>query len=155
MLTAVLIEGKVIADGTSFPDEREFSHKDLNCVFDFSLYFWNRWLISSPNFLGQTQSNSDSMPPAGVIVNKPHPITVTTSIPPSSRKMETEIKKPNIAVIEMKSGKKDPPQLTVQVCQGAWVENFKEKKIFALTLALKIYYVASWELCFHHGSSVL
>lgn len=128
MSTGMIIEGKMIADGTSFSDEREFSCKDLGCVFDFSLHFWNSWLISSPNFLGQTQSKSDSMPPTGVIVNKPHPVTVTTSIPPSSRKMETGIKKPNIAIIEMKSEKKDPPQLTVQVCQGAWIENFKEEK---------------------------
>lgn len=126
--TIVTRERKMIADGASFSVEREFSHKDLGCVFDFSLHFWNSWLISSPNFLGQTQSKSDSMPPTGVIVNKPHPVTVTTSIPPSSRKMETGIKKPNVAIIEMKSEKKDPPQLTVQVCQGAWIENFKEEK---------------------------
>lgn len=68
------------------------------------------------------------MPPTGVIVNKPHPVTVTTSIPPSSRKTETGVKKPNIAVIEMKSEKKDPPQLTVQVCQGARIDNFKGRK---------------------------
>ncbi|XP_022346722.1 protein TALPID3 isoform X3 [Enhydra lutris kenyoni] len=71
-------------------------------------------LIPMAILLGQTQSKSDSMPPTGVIVNKPHPVTVTTSLPPSSRKMETGIKKPNIAIIEMKSEKKDPPQLTVQ-----------------------------------------
>uniref|UniRef100_A0A8D0SR46 KIAA0586 n=1 Tax=Sus scrofa TaxID=9823 RepID=A0A8D0SR46_PIG len=71
-------------------------------------------LIPMAILLGQTQSNSDSMPPAGVIINKPHPITVTTSIPPSLRKTETRVKKPNIAVVEMKSEKKDPPQLTVQ-----------------------------------------
>uniref|UniRef100_A0A287AWS6 KIAA0586 n=1 Tax=Sus scrofa TaxID=9823 RepID=A0A287AWS6_PIG len=70
-------------------------------------------LIPMAILLGQTQSNSDSMPPAGVIINKPHPITVTTSIPPSLRKTETRVKKPNIAVVEMKS-EKDPPQLTVQ-----------------------------------------
>ncbi|XP_045143565.1 protein TALPID3 [Echinops telfairi] len=64
---------------------------------------------------GQTQSNSESVPPAGVIISKPHPITVTTSIPPSSRKPETGVKKPNIAVVEMKSEKKGPPHLTVQV----------------------------------------
>ncbi|XP_026336075.2 protein TALPID3 isoform X2 [Ursus maritimus] len=80
-------------------------------------------LIPMAILLGQTQSNSDSMPPAGVIVNKPHPITVTTSIPPSSRKMETEIKKPNIAVIEMKSEKKDPPHLTVQVLPNVDIDS--------------------------------
>lgn len=68
------------------------------------------------------------MPPTGVIVNKPHPVTVTTSIPPSSHKMETVVKKPNIAVIEMKSEKKDPPQLTVQVCQGAQIVHWKGRK---------------------------
>nr|XP_054522574.1 protein TALPID3 isoform X8 [Pan troglodytes] len=71
-------------------------------------------LIPMAILLGQTQSNSDTMPPAGVIVSKPHPVTVTTSIPPSSRKVETGVKKPNIAIVEMKSEKKDPPQLTVQ-----------------------------------------
>lgn len=69
------------------------------------------------------------MPPAGVIINKPHPITVTTSIPPSLRKTETRVKKPNIAVVEMKSEKKDPPQLTVQVCQCAETEKLKEKNL--------------------------
>ncbi|KAB0398365.1 hypothetical protein E2I00_019119, partial [Balaenoptera physalus] len=72
---------------------------------------------------GQTQSNSDSMPPAGVIVNKPHPVTVTTSIPPSSQKTETGVKKPNIAVVEMKSEKKDPPQLTVQVLPNVDIDS--------------------------------
>ncbi|XP_053529309.1 protein TALPID3 isoform X2 [Artibeus jamaicensis] len=72
---------------------------------------------------GQTQSNSDSMPPAGVIVNKPHPITVTTSIPPSSQRTGTGVKKPNIAVVEMKSEKKDPPHLTVQVLPSVDIDS--------------------------------
>uniref|UniRef100_A0A8I3P5H5 KIAA0586 n=1 Tax=Canis lupus familiaris TaxID=9615 RepID=A0A8I3P5H5_CANLF len=80
-------------------------------------------LIPMAILLGQTQSNSDSMPPTGVIINKPHPVTVTTSIPPSSRKMETGIKKPNIAIIEMKSEKKDPPQLTVQVLPNVDIDS--------------------------------
>ena len=71
------------------------------------------------NFTGQTQSNSDSIPPAGVRVNKPRPVTVTTSIPPSSPKVKAGVKKPNVAIVEMKSEKKDPPQLSVQVCPGA------------------------------------
>lgn len=82
------------------------------------------------------------MPPAGVIVNKPHPVTVTTSIPPSSRKTETGVKKPNIAVVGMKSEKRDPPQLTVQVFSVHEQKNLR-KKIFGLTLVLKIYYIAS------------
>ncbi|XP_027957204.1 protein TALPID3 isoform X2 [Eumetopias jubatus] len=80
-------------------------------------------LIPMAILLGQTQSNSDFMPPPGVIVNKPHPVTVTTSIPPSSRKTETGIKKPNIAIIEMKSEKKDPPQLTVQVLPNVDIDS--------------------------------
>ncbi|XP_069321096.1 protein TALPID3 isoform X4 [Eulemur rufifrons] len=80
-------------------------------------------LIPMAILLGQTQSNSDSMPPAGVIINKPHPVTVTTSIPPSSRKIESGVKKPNIAVVEMKSEKKDPPQLTVQVLPSVDIDS--------------------------------
>ncbi|XP_036910302.1 protein TALPID3 [Sturnira hondurensis] len=80
-------------------------------------------LIPMAILLGQTQSNSDSMPPAGVIVNKPHPITVTTSIPPSSQRTGTGVKKPNIAVVEMKSEKKDPPQLTVQVLPSVDIDS--------------------------------
>ncbi|XP_058423001.1 protein TALPID3 isoform X2 [Diceros bicornis minor] len=80
-------------------------------------------LIPMAILLGQTQSNSDSMPPAGVIVNKPHPVTVTTSIPPSSRKTETGVKKPNIAVVGMRSEKKDPPQLTVQVLPNVDIDS--------------------------------
>ncbi|XP_037688544.1 protein TALPID3 isoform X2 [Choloepus didactylus] len=80
-------------------------------------------LIPMAILLGQTQSNSDSKPPAGVIMSKPHPITVTTSIPPSSRKTETGVKKPNIAVVEMKSEKKDLPQLTVQVLPSVDIDS--------------------------------
>ncbi|XP_023582009.1 protein TALPID3 isoform X2 [Trichechus manatus latirostris] len=80
-------------------------------------------LIPMAILLGQTQSNSDTMPPAGVIISKPHPVTVTTSIPPSSRKPETGIKKPNIAVVEMKSEKKDPPHLTVQVLPSVDIDS--------------------------------
>ncbi|XP_061318408.1 protein TALPID3 isoform X3 [Pezoporus flaviventris] len=64
--------------------------------------------------LGQTQINNVSLLPAGVVIGKPHPVTVTTSIPEVPPKPSVEIKKPNIAVIEMKSEKKDPPQLSVQ-----------------------------------------
>lgn len=86
-------------------------------------------LIPMAILLGQTQSNSDSMPPAGVIINKPHPITVTTSIPPSLRKTETRVKKPNIAVVEMKSEKKDPPQLTVQVLPSVDIDSISNGSV--------------------------
>lgn len=79
-------------------------------------------LIPMAILLGQTQSNSDSVPPTGIIVHKPHPVTVTTSIPPSSQKVETGVKKPNIAVVEMKSEKKTP-QLTVQVLPSVDIDS--------------------------------
>ncbi|XP_028645130.1 protein TALPID3 isoform X4 [Grammomys surdaster] len=80
-------------------------------------------LVPMAILLGQTQSNSDSIPPAGVIVNKPHPVTVTTSIPPSSRKVKAGVKKPNVAVVEMKSEKKDPPQLSVQILPSVDIDS--------------------------------
>lgn len=66
--------------------------------------------------LGQTQINNTSVQPAGVVMCNPHPVTVTTSIPQVPPKPPVEVKKPNVAVIEMRSEKKDPPQLSVQVC---------------------------------------
>lgn len=75
------------------------------------------------HFIGQTQSNSDSMPPAGVTVNKPRPVTVTTSIPPASRKGNAGVKKPNVAIVEMKSEKKDPPQLSVQILPSVDIDS--------------------------------
>ncbi|NXE51665.1 TALD3 protein, partial [Casuarius casuarius] len=65
--------------------------------------------------LGQTQISDVSLQPAGVVIGKPHPVTVTTSLPPVPPKPTIQTKKPNIAVIEMRSEKKDPPQLSVQV----------------------------------------
>lgn len=65
--------------------------------------------------LGQTQISDVSLQPAGVVIGKPHPVTVTTSLPQVPPKPPVEIKKPNIAVIEMRSEKKDLPQLSVQV----------------------------------------
>ncbi|XP_074146329.1 protein TALPID3 isoform X2 [Sminthopsis crassicaudata] len=67
-------------------------------------------LIPMAILLGQTQSNSDSMPPAEAIIEKPHLVTVTTSIPPSIQTKQTGPKKPNTAVIEMTSEEKDPIQ---------------------------------------------
>lgn len=92
-------------------------HKDPGKVLDFPFISDIADSFSFVNFLGQTQSNSESVPPAGVIVNKPHPVTVVTSIPPSSQRKEAAVKKPNIAVVEMKSERKDPPRLAVQVCR--------------------------------------
>ncbi|KAL1790189.1 TALPID3 isoform X1 [Sigmodon hispidus] len=91
-------------------------------------------LIPMAILLGQTQSNSDSIAPAGVIVNKPHPVTVTTSIPPSSRKVEAGVKKPNIAVVEMKSEKKDPPQLSVQMLPSVDIDSISYSSVDGVSL---------------------
>ncbi|NXT48032.1 TALD3 protein, partial [Pluvianellus socialis] len=63
--------------------------------------------------LGQTQMSDISPQPAGSVLGKPHPVTVTTSLPQVPPKLPVEIKPPNIAIIEMRSEKKDPPQLSV------------------------------------------
>uniref|UniRef100_A0A8C0J1I0 KIAA0586 n=1 Tax=Chelonoidis abingdonii TaxID=106734 RepID=A0A8C0J1I0_CHEAB len=73
--------------------------------------------------LGQTHINGISPQPAGVIIGKPHPVTVTTSVLPSSPKPQPKLKKPNIAVIEMRSEKKDPPKLTVQVLPNVDIDS--------------------------------
>ncbi|OXB72186.1 UNVERIFIED_CONTAM: hypothetical protein H355_016588 [Colinus virginianus] len=65
--------------------------------------------------LGHTQIADFSVQPAGVVMCKPHPVTVTTSLLQVPPEPPTEVKKPNVAVIEMTSEKKDPPQLSVQV----------------------------------------
>ncbi|XP_068048214.1 protein TALPID3 [Anomalospiza imberbis] len=73
--------------------------------------------------LGQIQSSSTLLQPAGVIIDKPHPVTVTTSLPQVPPKPPVEVKKPNIAVIEMRSEKKDPPQLSVQVLPNVDIDS--------------------------------
>ncbi|XP_030338931.1 protein TALPID3 isoform X3 [Strigops habroptila] len=79
--------------------------------------------------LGQTQINDVSLLPAGVVMGKPHPVTVTTSIPQVPPKPLVEIKKPNIAVIEMKSEKKDPPQLSVQVLPNVDIDSISSDSV--------------------------
>ncbi|XP_061199607.1 protein TALPID3 isoform X3 [Neopsephotus bourkii] len=79
--------------------------------------------------LGQTQINDVSLLPAGVVIGKPHPITVTTSIPEVPPKPSVEIKKPNIAVIEMKSEKKDPPKLSVQVLPNVDIDSISSDSV--------------------------
>ncbi|XP_064515581.1 protein TALPID3 isoform X6 [Pseudopipra pipra] len=76
---------------------------------------------------GQTQS-STSLQPAGIIIDKPHPVTVTTSLP-QVPKPPVEIKKPNIAVIEMRSEKKDPPQLSVQVLPNVDIDSVSSDSV--------------------------
>ncbi|XP_072485424.1 protein TALPID3 isoform X2 [Notamacropus eugenii] len=82
-------------------------------------------LIPMAILLGQTQSNSDSKPPAEVIIEKPH--LVNTSIPPSTQAKRTGPKKPNIAVIEVTSERKDPPQLTVQVLPNLDIDSLSNE----------------------------
>uniref|UniRef100_A0A8C6IQI9 Uncharacterized protein n=1 Tax=Melopsittacus undulatus TaxID=13146 RepID=A0A8C6IQI9_MELUD len=79
--------------------------------------------------LGQTQINDVSLLPAGVVIGKPHPVTVTTSVPEVPPKPSVEIKKPNIAVIEMKSEKKDPPQLSVQVLPNVDIDSISSDSV--------------------------
>ncbi|KFV74764.1 TALPID3 protein, partial [Dryobates pubescens] len=73
--------------------------------------------------LGQTQVSDTSLQPTGVVIGKPHPVTVTTCLPQVPPKPLFEVKKPNIAVIEMRSEKKDPPQLSVQVLPNVDIDS--------------------------------
>ncbi|KFV93767.1 TALPID3 protein, partial [Fulmarus glacialis] len=73
--------------------------------------------------LGQTQISDISLQPAGLVIGKPHPVTVTTSLPQVPPKQPVEVKNPNIAVIEMRSEKKDPPQLSVQVLPNVDIDS--------------------------------
>ncbi|KFP06446.1 TALPID3 protein, partial [Calypte anna] len=79
--------------------------------------------------LGQTQISDISLQPAGVVIGKPHPVTVTTSLPEVPPKPPDEIKKPNIAVIGMRSEKKDPPQLTVQVLPSVDIDSISSASV--------------------------
>ncbi|NXC37930.1 TALD3 protein, partial [Penelope pileata] len=79
--------------------------------------------------LGQTQISDISVHPARVVVGKPHPVTVTTSLPQVPPKPPTEIKKPNMAVIEMRSEKKDPPQLSVQVLPNVDIDSISSGSV--------------------------
>ncbi|XP_078240049.1 protein TALPID3 isoform X2 [Pogona vitticeps] len=76
--------------------------------------------------LGQKRISSLSPPPGGRSLGEFHPVTVTVSLPPPPpppQKPQPKITKPNIAVIEMKSEKKDPPQLTVQVLPSVDIDS--------------------------------
>ncbi|XP_005986497.1 protein TALPID3 isoform X3 [Latimeria chalumnae] len=74
--------------------------------------------------LGQPRIDSVGPKPSNMIITSaPQPITVTTCIPPSPSKSQTNIKKPNIAVIEMKSEKKDIPKLSIQVLPNVDIDS--------------------------------
>nr|XP_033807095.1 protein TALPID3 isoform X2 [Geotrypetes seraphini] len=73
--------------------------------------------------LGRSRFDGAAPQPAAVLLTRPQPITVTTSIPPSAPKPQPTVNKPNVAVIEMKSEKKDPPKLTVQVLPNVDIDS--------------------------------
>ncbi|XP_037757102.1 protein TALPID3 isoform X3 [Chelonia mydas] len=79
--------------------------------------------------LGQTQINGISPQSAGVIIGKPHPVTVIASVLPAPPKPQSKLKKPNIAVIEMRSEKKDPPKLTVQVLPNVDIDSLSNDSV--------------------------
>ncbi|NXA50622.1 TALD3 protein, partial [Nothocercus julius] len=79
--------------------------------------------------LGQIQISDVSLQPAGVVIGKPHPVTVTTSLPPVPPKPAIQTKKANIAVIEMRSEKKDPPQLSVQVLPNVDIDSISSGSV--------------------------
>ncbi|GCB71568.1 hypothetical protein scyTo_0005989, partial [Scyliorhinus torazame] len=62
--------------------------------------------------LGEPRIDSAVPHAAGLIINSAHPITRVCPPPP---KPQPQVKKPNIAVVNMKSEKRDPIKLTVQV----------------------------------------
>ncbi|XP_074852390.1 protein TALPID3 [Carettochelys insculpta] len=79
--------------------------------------------------LGQTHINSILPQPSGVTIGKPHPVTVTTSVLPVPPKPQSKVKKPNIAVIEMRSEKKDPPKLTIQVLPNVDIDSISNDSV--------------------------
>ncbi|XP_040267211.1 protein TALPID3 [Bufo bufo] len=64
--------------------------------------------------LGRPRFGRTSPLPSSVIL-APHQPVVNVSIPPMPPKPKADVVKPNIAVVEMRSERKDPPQLSVQV----------------------------------------
>ncbi|XP_008945368.1 PREDICTED: protein TALPID3 [Merops nubicus] len=80
--------------------------------------------------LGQTQLSDISLQSDGLVIGKPHPVTVTTSLPQVPPKPPpAEIKTPNIAVTEMRSEKKDPPQLSVQVLPNVDIDSVSSDSV--------------------------
>ncbi|KAJ6658030.1 hypothetical protein lerEdw1_001689 [Lerista edwardsae] len=79
--------------------------------------------------LGQKQMASTTPQPAGIIIGEFHPVTVTSSVPPAPSKPLSKVKKPNVAVIEIRSEKKDPPKLTVQVLPNIDIDTVSNDSI--------------------------
>ncbi|XP_071971876.1 protein TALPID3 isoform X2 [Engystomops pustulosus] len=64
--------------------------------------------------LGRPRFDRTAPLPSAVILAQPQPV-VNVSVPPMAPKAKADVVKPNIAVVEMRSEKKDPPKLSVQV----------------------------------------
>ncbi|XP_072345344.1 protein TALPID3 isoform X1 [Scyliorhinus torazame] len=70
--------------------------------------------------LGEPRIDSAVPHAAGLIINSAHPITRVCPPPP---KPQPQVKKPNIAVVNMKSEKRDPIKLTVQVLPSVDIDS--------------------------------
>ncbi|XP_051478601.1 protein TALPID3 isoform X2 [Apus apus] len=79
--------------------------------------------------LGQTQMSGISLQPAGLVIGKAQPVAVTPSLPEVPPKPLQEVKKPNIAVVEIRSEGKDPPQLTVQVLPNVDIDSVSSDSV--------------------------
>ncbi|XP_067847629.1 protein TALPID3 isoform X2 [Heptranchias perlo] len=73
--------------------------------------------------LGEPRIDGGVPQAAGLVISSARPITVTTSVPLSPPKPQPQVKKPNIAVVHMKSEKKDPVELTVQVLPNVDIDS--------------------------------
>ncbi|KAJ7345412.1 hypothetical protein JRQ81_001362 [Phrynocephalus forsythii] len=119
------------------PSSGSVPHQDLQYLFSpiketpSALGPLEGHLIPMAIPLGQKQINGITPQPGGISLGEFHPVTVTTSIPPPPppppasppQKPPPKLKKPNIAVIEMKSEKKDPPKLSVQVLPSVDIDS--------------------------------
>ncbi|KAM5129210.1 protein TALPID3 [Mantella aurantiaca] len=65
--------------------------------------------------LGKPRISSAAPFPSAVIRTRPQPVIVNVSVPPQSPKAQPKVVKPNIAVVEMTSEKREPPHLSFQV----------------------------------------
>ncbi|XP_069772985.1 protein TALPID3 isoform X2 [Narcine bancroftii] len=72
--------------------------------------------------LGVPRMDSGLPKPADLIISSTHPTAVTTSVA-SSQKSQSQMKRTNVAVIHMKSEKKDPVKLTVQVLPNVDIDS--------------------------------
>ncbi|XP_078089958.1 protein TALPID3 [Mustelus asterias] len=73
--------------------------------------------------LGEPRIDGAVPQTAGLIIESAHPITVPTSVFPSPPKPQPQVKKPNVAVVHMKSEKRDPVKLTVQVLPSVDIDS--------------------------------